>query len=123
MNQKEIRELIDYLSEKDIAEFELERGDVKLRGKRAGSEVHYVPAPAHVAPVSLAAPVVGPAVQTTAAAAHPHAPAASTAAMTASEEDETGLHIIQSPIVGTFYEAPSPGSPPFVKAGDKVENG
>ena len=124
MNQKEIRELIDYLIEKDIAEFELERGDVKLRVKRGGkSEVQFVPAAAHVAPVTLAAPVVGPGVQT---AAHPPAtpPPPSPAAIAAAEAaDEAGLHIIQSPIVGTFYEAPSPGSPPFVKAGDTVENG
>jgi acetyl-CoA carboxylase biotin carboxyl carrier protein len=125
MNQKEIRELIDYLIEKDIAEFELERGDVKLRVKRGGkSEIQFVPAAAHVAPVTLAAPVVGPGVQAPAthspAAPAPPSPAAIAAAEAA---DEAGLHVIQSPIVGTFYEAPSPGSPPFVKAGDTVENG
>jgi acetyl-CoA carboxylase biotin carboxyl carrier protein len=36
---------------------------------------------------------------------------------------EEGLHIVKSPIVGTFYEAPSPGAPPFVKAGDTVDVG
>jgi len=36
---------------------------------------------------------------------------------------EEGLHTVKSPIVGTFYEAPSPGAPPFVKAGDMVEVG
>jgi acetyl-CoA carboxylase biotin carboxyl carrier protein len=127
MNQKEIRELIDYLIEKDIAEFELERGDVKLRVKRGGkSEVQFVPAAAHVAPVTLAAPLVGPGVQAPAAGAHPPAapaPPSPAAAAAAEAADEAGLHIIQSPIVGTFYEAPSPGSPPFVKAGDTVENG
>ena len=121
MNQKEIRELIDYLIEKDIAEFELERGDVKLRVKRGGkSEVQFVQAAvphSAIAPVALAAPVTGPAVQPSAAHAAP-APGAPAAA-----EDETGLHIIQSPIVGTFYESPSPGAPAFAKAGDKVENG
>jgi acetyl-CoA carboxylase biotin carboxyl carrier protein len=119
MNQKEIRELIDYLIEKDIAEFELERGDVKLRVKRGGKhEVQYVPAAvphSAIAPVAMAAPVAGPAVQ------HAHAAPPSPAAPAA--EDETGLHIIQSPIVGTFYESPSPGAPAFAKAGDKVENG
>jgi acetyl-CoA carboxylase biotin carboxyl carrier protein len=38
-------------------------------------------------------------------------------------DDEAGLHIVKSPIVGTFYESPSPGSPAFVKPGDKVEVG
>jgi acetyl-CoA carboxylase biotin carboxyl carrier protein len=122
MNQKEIRELIDYLIEKDIAEFELERGDVKLRVKRGGkNEVQYLAAPAHVAPVTLAAPVAGPGVQ--AATAHPPLPPSPAAVAAAEAADEAGLHVIQSPIVGTFYEAPSPGSPPFVKAGDTVENG
>jgi acetyl-CoA carboxylase biotin carboxyl carrier protein len=116
MNQKEIRELIDYLIEKDVTEFELERGDVKLRIKR-GAEVHYAPAAPHVAPVAAAvggggAPAAGSGVAVSAGGGH--APP---------EASEEGLHIIQSPIVGTFYEAPSPGSPPFVKPGDAVENG
>jgi acetyl-CoA carboxylase biotin carboxyl carrier protein len=38
-------------------------------------------------------------------------------------EPEADLHIVRSPIVGTFYEAPSPGAPPFVKVGDAVEIG
>ena len=124
MNQKEIRELIDYLIEKDIAEFELERGDVKLRVKRAGkAEVQFVPAAAHIAPVALAAPVVGASVQAP-ATAHASPPVQTPAGAAAAQvDDEAGLHVIQSPIVGTFYEAPSPGSPPFVKAGDAVENG
>jgi acetyl-CoA carboxylase biotin carboxyl carrier protein len=123
MNQKEIRELIDYLIEKDIAEFELERGDVRLRVKRGGrSEVQIVPAAASIAPVAFAAPVAGPGAQV-APAAHPPAALVPAAPGAAPPEDEAGLHVIQSPIVGTFYEAPSPGSPPFVKAGDTVENG
>ncbi len=119
MNQKEIRELIDYLVEKDIAEFELERGDVKLRIRR-GADVQYVPAPAHVAPIALAAPVAGPAVQSASLAAVPAPPVS---AHVPEAAEEAGLHMIQSPIVGTFYESPSPGAPPFVKPGDTVEKG
>jgi acetyl-CoA carboxylase biotin carboxyl carrier protein len=48
-------------------------------------------------------------------------PAAPPAAKEASPEE--GLHIVKSPIVGTFYESPSPGAPPFVKPGDKVSLG
>jgi len=55
----------------------------------------------------------------TAAAVSP--PAAAPAA--AKESPEEGLHTVKSPIVGTFYEAPSPGAPPFVKVGDTVEVG
>src|ERR1700728_2759448 len=96
MNQKELKELIEFLIEKDIAEFELERGDVKVRIKRAGEHtvVH-----SHGEPRFYAVP-----------------PAPGSA-------PEEGLHTVKSPIVGTFYEAPSPGAPPFVKAGDTVEVG
>ncbi len=116
MNQKELKELIEFLIEKDIAEFELERGDVKVKIKRAAE-----PAPAplpdsryiavHPAPVQAGAhvPAASPAKVELAAAAVP--------------EPEEDLHIVRSPIVGTFYEAPSPGSPPFVKVGDVLEVG
>ena len=120
MNQKELKELIEFLIEKDIAEFELERGDVKVKIKRAGEHtvVHshgeprfYAVPPAPVPAVELGAvPVVGSAPSATA----PPAPAPAV---------EEGLHTVKSPIVGTFYEAPSPGAPPFVKAGDSVEVG
>lgn len=118
MNQKEIRELIDFLVEKDIAEFELERGDVKLRVKR-GADVHVthgVPAIPAIAPI----PVVASPVQTVAAAA-PAAQVSTSAAPAAPPEEE--LHMVKSPIVGTFYEAPAPGAPPFVKPGDMVQAG
>ena len=53
-----------------------------------------------------------------------HAGAASAAAeQPPAEDSEAGLHIVKSPIVGTFYESPSPGSPAFVKIGDQVEVG
>ena len=112
MNLKELKELIEFLIEKDIAEFELERGDVKIKIKRAGehtvvhsrSEVPYVALPV-TAPVALA----------------PTAPPPPPAAPEPVAEEN--LHIVKSPIVGTFYEAPSPGAPPFVKAGDAVELG
>jgi acetyl-CoA carboxylase biotin carboxyl carrier protein len=116
MNQKEIKELIEFLIEKDITEFELERGDVKLRVKR-GQETHYVSAPvAQIAPIATAAPASAspkPAASAPAAVAAPVPPPA----------EEADLHFVKSPIVGTFFEAPSPGSPPFVKVGDRVKEG
>ena len=127
MNQKEIRELIDYLIDKDIAEFELERGDVKLRVKRGNStnvtQVVAVPT-ATAAPLLAHAPAAAPA-PSAAAAPAPSAPASATPeAAPASEDAElVGAHIIKSPIVGTFYESPSPGAPPFVKPGDPVSVG
>ena len=119
MNQKELKELIEFLIEKDIAEFELERGDVKVRIKRAGEHtvVHAHPEPRFFAvpPIPVTAAEPG-----TVASAPPAAPPPTAAAAPPVEE---GLHTVKSPIVGTFYEAPSPGAPPFVKAGDTVEVG
>src|SRR5207245_6845761 len=119
MNQKELKERIEFLIEKDIAEFELERGDVKVRIKRAAESAASAP-PAetrffavHTAPPP--APEVGTTPAVTTAPAAPVAPAEPAAAEV--------LHTVRSPIVGTFYEAPSPGAPPFVKVGDLVEVG
>jgi acetyl-CoA carboxylase biotin carboxyl carrier protein len=117
MNQKEIKELIEFLIEKDITEFELERGDVKLRVKR-GAETHIVAAPvAQAAPILTALP----------AAPVAHSPRATAptpvAAPAAVPEAEENLHYVKSPIVGTYYESPSPGSPPFLKVGDMVKEG
>jgi acetyl-CoA carboxylase biotin carboxyl carrier protein len=121
MNQKEIKELIDFLIEKDIAEFELERGDVKLRVKR-GSQTALVSST--VAPAIVAAPIAQP-VAIPAAPAQPPAPAQAAASATAAPpaEDESSWQIVRSPIVGTFYESPSPGAPAFVKTGDTVSVG
>jgi len=117
MNQKELKELIEFLIEKDITEFELERGDVKVRIKRGTEQLVSV-----TAPVVPYAAVPGPVAASP--AAHPPAtiPAAPHAKETAPAADE-GIHTVKSPIVGTFYESPSPGSPPFVKPGDTVEVG
>jgi acetyl-CoA carboxylase biotin carboxyl carrier protein len=120
MNQKEIRELIEFLIEKDIAEFELERGDVKLKVKRAGAQV--APQVVMAAPMQIAAaPVVAAA--PAAVSPTPTAPAAASASPAAAAEDESNWQIVKSPIVGTFYECPSPGAPPFVKTGDTVSVG
>jgi len=118
MNQKELRELIEFLIEKDISEFELERGDVKVRIKRGATEGN-TPLPIQTVPVTVAAPPAAPAIQPT-ARANVSAPPATAAPKVEVEED---LHLVKSPIVGTFYESPSPGSPPFVKIGDVVEEG
>jgi acetyl-CoA carboxylase biotin carboxyl carrier protein len=110
MNQKELKELIEFLIEKDIAEFELERGDVKVRIKRAGEPVPVVTV--HSGSASSSEPVAAPPAKPPSSAVVPPPPA-----------PEEGLHLVRSPIVGTFYESPSPGSPPFVKPGDVVTAG
>ena len=122
MNQKELKELIDFLIEKDISEFELERGDVKVRIKRGGDSA--APIIAHTVPMPMAAIPVAQA--PAAAAGHgtsspAHAPSTPPAAHSAPPEEE--LHEVKSPIVRTFYESPAPGAAPFVKPGDQVAAG
>jgi len=118
MNQKELKELIDFLIERDISEFELERGDVKVRVKR-GLNAHTatitqqhpaIAVPVAVTPVVTAAALTGP-------------PATATTAPTPPPAVEEELHTVKSPIVGTFYESPAPGAPPFVRPGDVVRAG
>jgi acetyl-CoA carboxylase biotin carboxyl carrier protein len=113
MNQKELKELIDFLIEKDISEFELERGDVKVRIKRGGETA--APVIAHALPMA-AMPMAAPPAHASQSAATP----ASAGPAAAAEEE---LHTVKSPIVGTFYEAPGPGALPFVKPGDQVAAG
>ena len=127
MNQKEIKELIELLVEKDIAEFELERGDMKLHIKRGGAPL---PAPVvHVAPSVAPIPAIpvhaAPAPASSPAAVQPAGTGAgSTAAAQApAAAADADLFIVKSPIVGTFYESPSPGAPPFLKIGDSVQEG
>jgi acetyl-CoA carboxylase biotin carboxyl carrier protein len=108
----EIKELIELVSEKQFSEFELERGDFRLRLQRGGARVV---AEVPVVPVTTAtgsAPV--------AAATVVHQPEAKPAAEPSADEK---LHLVTSPIVGTFYRSPSPTAESFVKLGDAIEAG
>lgn len=116
---KELKELVEFLKANDIAEFDMEREDLKVRLKFANAVVH--PAPVY----NMAAPAAAPIAAGPAPAAAPAAPAAQAATSPAAPaaDPDAGLHIIKSPIVGTFYASPSPDAEPFVKVGDKVEKG
>lgn len=113
MNMKEVKELIQEVLQSDISEFELEHTGTRLRLKRGlGRDAVVVPqsipqTPATVEISRQEAPTEG-------------APAA---AESVAEERNNSIHIITSPIVGTFYRAPSPNAEPFVKLGDQVEEG
>lgn len=116
MNQKELRELIEFLVEKDIAEFEMERGDLKLHIKRGAA-----PAPVMTSPMVAHAVPAAPMAAPPPAAAAPGQAVPATPAAAPSED--ANLHILKSPMVGTFYESPSPGAPPFVGVGSAVKEG
>ena len=98
MNIEEIKELIQLANDSGIAELEVQRGDHRVRIKRAGLEREFV-LPA-AAPVQFAPAAFAP----------PPAPAI----------EKDNLYTIKSPIVGTFYDSASPDAPPFVKPGDTV---
>jgi acetyl-CoA carboxylase biotin carboxyl carrier protein len=109
----ELRELVEFLKANDIAEFDMEQDDLKVRIKFAGE-----PAPAGGIDMAQLSRLMASAPAAPVAAA---VPAAASAAAPAPVEE--ALHEVKSPIVGTFYESPSPGAPPFVKVGDQVEVG
>jgi acetyl-CoA carboxylase biotin carboxyl carrier protein len=119
MNFKELRQLILLVDEKDFAEFELEQGDFKLRIKRHPTSVVQSAGPLPVVvhnPTTAAGPNAAgfqPVPASDAPVPAPQAPVAT----------EESLHIVSSPIVGTFYRAPSPTAEPFVRVGDHVEPG
>jgi acetyl-CoA carboxylase biotin carboxyl carrier protein len=117
VNMDELRELIALLRENGLAEFELEREGFRVRLRRGveydGTEMQVA------APVQTSAPAPKTA---TPASSSPSPSHPGALAETAASEDH-GLHIIESPIVGTFYRSRSPNAEPFVKTGSKVEPG
>jgi len=109
VNMEELRELIGLLRENGLAELELENEGfrVRLRRESAGYEPSNAVAPPPPPPPPAPVPAHSP--------AHP-----GTQATTAAAQDQD-LHIISSPIVGTFYRSPSPTADAFVKIGSNVE--
>jgi acetyl-CoA carboxylase biotin carboxyl carrier protein len=107
----EIKELIEFVSDKDFNEFELERGGLKLRWRRALVE-----------PATLSGPPLAGVLQSAAESRQAEVVTSPPAAAQAAPQEEE-LHIVASPIVGTFYRSPSPTAEAFVKLGDAVEAG
>jgi len=112
MDIRKIKKLIELLEESNIGELEIKEGEESVRIARNSGTIQYVNAPLQgyapaQAPVAQAAPV---------AAAPTAAPAPAAAPAIAG-------HIIKSPMVGTYYGAPSPGSPNFVEVGKQVKVG
>jgi acetyl-CoA carboxylase biotin carboxyl carrier protein len=115
---EELSELIDFLKANGIAEFDMDSTDLKVRIKFAGQG-----GAAAGADLSQLARLMasGQASAGSGGAAAGGAGSGEAAAAPAAAEEK--LHEVKSPIVGTFYESPSPGSPAFVKVGDQVEVG
>jgi acetyl-CoA carboxylase biotin carboxyl carrier protein len=124
---QQLRELVEFLKANGIAEFDMERTDLKVRLKFAGLQPA-VPAVdlSHLASAIAAQNAVpGVVAQAPMAvpATLPGATPVASAAAAAEAGPDAGAHIVKSPIVGTFYDAPSPDAEAFVKVGDHVSNG
>jgi acetyl-CoA carboxylase biotin carboxyl carrier protein len=114
---EDLRELIEFLKQHQVAEFDVDRGDLKIRLKfnpqeNASARLSDLAGLLRAAPAGVA--------QTGPAAAQP---ATALPVPDATTDPEAGLHYVKSPIVGTFYSSPSPGASPFVSPGDHVEKG
>jgi acetyl-CoA carboxylase biotin carboxyl carrier protein len=119
MTIEEIKELLRIFNESGVAEFELQRGDNRLRLRRAGLSQEYVVGTPFAAPPAVAAagyPLGAAPISTS-------TPEATATATPRVPEADSGHILVKSPIVGTYYDAPAPGAQSFVKVGDAVEPG
>lgn len=107
MDIKLIKQVVDLMKRSELSEFEFEEEGFKLRLTRKNGEV----AQQFVQPVAQQGPAAAPA---------PAAAAAPPAETNAPAAEEKGISVITSPMVGTFYRAPSPDSAPFADVGTKV---
>jgi acetyl-CoA carboxylase biotin carboxyl carrier protein len=120
----ELRELVEFLKANGIAQFEMEQDDLKIALSFVGAAA--APAAGGVDLASLAALMAAQGKAAAAPAAAPAAVAAAPAAAVApavEADPHAGAHVVKSPIVGTFYPAPSPDAENFVKIGDRVDVG
>jgi acetyl-CoA carboxylase biotin carboxyl carrier protein len=109
MDIRKVKKLIELLEESDVAEIEIHEGEESVRISRASSMPVAIPSP------NLAAPMVPTPQMVPAAAA---APTPET-----EPSDKIQGHAVRSPMVGTFYRSPSPGSKPFIEEGQQVASG
>jgi acetyl-CoA carboxylase biotin carboxyl carrier protein len=113
---EDLKQLIEFLKQYQVAEFDLDRGDMKIRLKFNQQETSSAGL-GDLARLLASAP---PGVAQAAGAVSP-ASAAPPSALAA--DPDVGLHLVKSPIVGTFYGSPSPGAGAFVSPGEQVQKG
>lgn len=105
---RRVRRLVELMNEHELGEIDLKQGDQRIRLRKDGDQPTFVAAPAATPPAT--------------APAAPQAPAASGGGASAAPATAADAKYITSPMVGTFYTASSPDSPPLVKVGDQVGN-
>lgn len=102
---RKIRRLVELMNDHELNEIDLRQADQRIRIRRGAEPV--VAAGGFAAPAPVAAPA-------------PAAPVAPAPAAAPAAAEEANVAFVKSPMVGTFYSAPNPDSPPFVKVGDAV---
>jgi len=110
MDIRKVKKLIELLEQSDVAEIEIHEGEESVRISRHGS----APAMPYYMPQMQMSPQMQMPMNTPAALTAPAAP---------DEDPLAGLNIVHSPMVGTFYRAPSPGAKPFIEEGQMVKSG
>lgn len=108
MDIRKVKKLIELLEESDVVELEIKEGEESVRISRGRAASMSMPAT--MAPVAAPAPAVA-------------ASGTTTASDNVQKEPAYDGHVVESPMVGTYYEAPAPGNPPFVKIGQRVNVG
>ncbi len=116
----QLERLLVFMTQHGLEEFEYSHGDLRIRLKKPSANSAAIPQRLLTAPEIVVAGQSGAAHAEVPAAPPPTAAAREAAAGPARAEDQ---HVVKSPIVGTFYNAPSPGAEPFVQLGDSVEVG
>jgi acetyl-CoA carboxylase biotin carboxyl carrier protein len=117
MDLKLIKNLLNMIADSDVSEVSIEEGDFKIKVKKQSEALTYAPQPVYqtagmapVAPIEVSIP-------------NQQATAFGTTAVTDAPKTNSNTTVIKSPIVGTFYKAPSPDSPAFVEVGKVVSKG
>jgi acetyl-CoA carboxylase biotin carboxyl carrier protein len=113
----DLKELVEFLKENQVAEFELDRGEFRVRLKFNQPEL------AANGLSDLATLLAGAGTRSGAAQTAAPTPVAAPATAEPAADPLAGLHVVKSPIVGTYYGSPSPGASPFVSIGEHVEKG
>ena len=105
----QISEILNFMEQHGLDEFEYQNSHLHIRLRKASSQVAHPFRAQHPAPEIFSAA--------------PSAPAPAAPAAPAAPESSADLHVIKSPIVGTFYSSPTPGAAAFVRAGDRIQAG
>jgi acetyl-CoA carboxylase biotin carboxyl carrier protein len=113
VNSKDLKQLMEYISESNFVEFELEQENLKLKLVKEGAVQPATPPTPGIYPM----PYLSPAAAPTVPVAGPAAPA------TAATPEEEGVYQVTSPMVGTYYRSPNPSADPYVEVGTVVKKG